>query len=107
MRLLIVLCILCSTTLAARRTYYRVHHRPVWTVDIREDDQTACQRKADYMARHYISGHPLKRVGRFEGTGYGRSNNPGTCVPYYRMTLTGDATARASNGMTYRVRSWR
>ena len=103
-----ILTILILLTLAlpadGRLFRRRVYYRPAvaWSTAIRADDQAACQREADHMARYHIRGH----VGRFEGAGYGRGT-PGTCTPYYRMTLTGDATATAANGTVYRVRSWR
>ena len=88
-----------------RRTYYRPAVT-TWAVAIREDDQAACQREASHMARYHIRGHVFGLIGRFEGCGWGRGT-PGTCTPYYRMTLTGDATATAANGERFRVRSWR
>jgi len=109
MRPILTLLILLTLTIPADARRRRTYYRPAvttWAVGIREDDQSACQRKADYMARYRISGHPLAIIGRFEGTGYGRGT-PGTCTPYYRMTLTGDATATATNGERFRVRSWR
>ena len=110
MRTILTILILLTLALPAdgrlfrRRVYYR--SAVAWSTAIRADDQAACQRKAEYMARHRITGHPLAIIGRFEGTGYGRGT-PGTCTPYYRMTLTGDATATAANGERFRVRSWR
>jgi len=111
MRKVLTILILLTLTLPSDGRLFRrrVYYRPAaiaWATAIRADDQAACQRKADYMAKYRISGHPLAIIGRFEGTGYGRGT-PGTCTPYYRMTLTGDARATASNGTVYRVRSWR
>lgn len=103
----ILILLLLTIPCEARR--YRTYYRPAavaWATAIRADDQAACQRKADYMAKYRITGHPLAIIGRFEGTGYGRGT-PGTCTPYWRMTLTGDASAVSTNGVTYRVRSWR
>ena len=109
LKILTILILLTLTLPADGRLFRRrVYYRPAvaWTTTIRADDQAACQRKAEYMARHRITGHPLAIIGRFEGTGHGRGT-PGTCTPHYRMTLTGDATATAKNGERFRVRSWR
>ena len=111
MRKILTAFILLTLTLPADARLFRrrVYYRPAvstWATGIRADDQAACQRKADHMAKYRISGHPLAIIGRFEGTGYGRGT-PGTCTPWSRMTLTGDASATATNGVTYRVRSWR
>jgi len=110
LKILTILILLTLTLPADGRLFFRRsgYYRPAvtWSTGIRADDQAACQRKANYMAKYRISGHPLAIIGRFEGTGYGRGM-PGTCVPYYRMTLTGDARATATNGTVYRVRSWR
>jgi hypothetical protein len=70
-------------------------------------DQDLCQAEANYMATHNISGHVWGTIGKFEGVGYGHSPNCNTCVPSSKMTLTGDASAKSSNGIWYRVRSWR
>ena len=72
-------------------------------------DQQRCQAEADYMARYKIYHHVGKTIGRFEGVGYGRSSLPSTCVPDKSKGYkkTGDATARTSDGITVRVRSWR
>ena len=74
-----------------------------------KSDQDRCQAEADYMAKHKLYQHVGKTIGRFEGVGYGRSPAPPTCVPDkskgYKMT--GDATAKTSDGITVRVRSWR
>ena len=64
-------------------------------------DQQRCQEEADYMAKHRICKHVFGCIGRFEGIGCGWST-PNTRVPS-KMRLTGDATARSSSGMTYRV----
>ncbi|MCP4784381.1 MAG: hypothetical protein GY903_00955 [Fuerstiella sp.] len=112
MRSILTILILLTLTLPADgRLFFRrrVYYRPAsatWSTGIRADDQAACQREADHMARYHIRGHVFGLIGRFEGCGWGRGT-PGTCVPYYRMTLTGDAMATASNGTVYRVRSWR
>jgi hypothetical protein len=74
---------------------------------IQETDQEACQREADYMAKHKICRHVFGVIGNFEGIGCGNSDKPATCIPRRKMKLTGDATAKDSNGRTYRVRSWR
>jgi len=82
-----------------------------WTgaVAIREDDQAACQREAEYMAKHGIRGHVFGVIGRFEGCGWGArgKNRCGTCRPGWNATLTGDAEATSSWGEKFRVRSWR
>ena len=70
-------------------------------------DQDRCQAEANYMAKHNIFRHVGPCIGRFEGIGRGYSPKCGTCTPRYRMTLTGDATAKCPNGMWIRVRSWR
>ncbi len=70
-------------------------------------DQERCQAEADYMARNNIRGHVWGVIGNFEGVGYGSSPNCNTCTPGNGMNCTGDACARGSNGMWYRVRSWR
>ena len=71
-------------------------------------DQEKCQAEANYMAKFYKFCHVGPCIGRFEGIGWSRSGNmPGTCVPRYRMRLTGDATAKCDDGTVIRVRSWR
>jgi len=71
-------------------------------------DQEKCQAEANYMAKFYKFCHVGPCVGRFEGIGWSRSGKmPGTCVPRYRMCLTGDATAKCDDGTVIRVRSWR
>ena len=102
--ILLTLTLPADARLFRRRVYYR--SAVAWSTAIRADDQAACQREADHMARYHIRGHVFGLIGRFEGCGWGRGT-PGTCTPYYRMTLTGDATATAANGERFRVRSWR
>lgn len=71
-------------------------------------DQEKCQAEANYMAKFNKFCHVGPCIGRFEGIGWNRSGGmPGTCVPKYRMCLTGDATAKCKNGTVIRVRSWR
>jgi hypothetical protein len=71
-------------------------------------DQGRCEAEANYMASKNITGHVWGTIGNFEGVGYGPSPTCRTCVPNNpNMRLTGDAVARGSNGMWYRVRSWR
>jgi len=71
-------------------------------------DQERCQAEANYMAKFNKFCHVGPCIGRFEGIGWSRSGNmPGTCVPRYRMCLTGDATATCEDGTVIRVRSWR
>jgi hypothetical protein len=71
-------------------------------------DQGKCQSEANYMASKNITGHVWGTIGNFEGVGYGPSPTCRTCSPNNpNMRLTGDAVARGSNGMWYRVRSWR
>ena len=71
-------------------------------------DQERCQAEANYMAKFNKFCHVGPCIGRFEGIGRSRSGGmPGTCVPRYRMRLTGDATATCENGTVIRVRSWR
>ena len=71
-------------------------------------DQEKCQAEANYMAKFNKFCHVGPCIGRFEGIGWSRSGNmPGTCVPRYRMCLTGDATATCEDGTVIRVRSWR
>ena len=74
---------------------------------INNSDQEKCQAEANYMASRHITGHVWGVIGSFEGVGYGSSPNCNTCVPRSGMRLTGDASAQDSNGMWYRVRSWR
>jgi hypothetical protein len=75
------------------------------------DDQARCQQEANLMAARRIRGHLGGTIGRFEGVGYGGSPNCATCTPerfgYHGLRLSGDASARGSDGMWYRVRSWR
>lgn len=74
-------------------------------------DQARCQQEANTMAARRIRGHVGSTIGRFEGVGYGGSPACNTCTPeqygYRGLRLTGDASARGSDGMWYRVRSWR
>lgn len=82
-----------------------------WTgaVGILAADQAACQRKAEYMARHGVLDHyagGLPVIGNFEGIGAGGSGCA-TCRPGWSATLTGDASAVGNGGTTYRVRAWR
>lgn len=71
-------------------------------------DQEKCQAEANYMAKFYKFCHVGPCIGRFEGVGWSSSGKmPGTCVPKYKMNLTGDATAKCENGTLIRVRSWR
>jgi hypothetical protein len=77
-------------------------------VAIREDDQAACQKEANYMASRYIRGHVWGRIGVFEGCGWGVwRGSCATCRPTWGATLTGDATAVSASGEKFRVRSWR
>lgn len=69
-------------------------------------DQERCQAEANYMASRGIKGHVWGVIGRFEGVGWGGSPSCNTCTPSGGMNLTGDASARGSDGW-YRVRSWR
>ena len=72
MRKILTILLLLTLTIPADARRRRVYYRPAavaWSTAIRADDQAACQRKADYMARHNISGHPLAIIGRFEGSG--------------------------------------
>jgi hypothetical protein len=70
-------------------------------------DQEKCQAEANYMAKYNIRGHVFFNIGGFEGVGYGNSKNVQTCQPRRPMRLTGDASARSSSGVWFRVRSWR
>lgn len=72
-----------------------------------QSDQDRCQAEAEYMARNNIRGHVGATIGNFEGVGYGTSKNAQTCTPRRPMRLTGDASAKSSSGIWYRVRSWR
>lgn len=79
-----------------------------YTSSVTGTDQERCQAEADYMAKNHIRGHVWGVIGRFEGIGYGFSPNCNTCTPGNSgMVCTGDASAMGSNGMWYRVRSWR
>jgi len=79
-----------------------------WTgpVGILEDDQSACQKEANHMARHGIRGHVFGVIGNFEGCGWG-IGHCATCRPSWNATLTGDASAVSASGEQFRVRSWR
>ena len=72
-------------------------------------DQEKCQAEANYMVKFNKLCHVGKCIGRFEGIGWSPRGNPkpNTCVPRYRMKLTGDATSIMDNGTVVRVRSWR
>ena len=72
-----------------------------------QTDQERCQKEAAYMAQYGIRGHVGTNIGGFEGVGWGNSPNVPTCTPRRFMRLTGDAAVRATNGVWYRVRSWR
>jgi len=108
---LILLAILCDTASARRRMYAQNSsnqtYAPPQEGTAPQTDQERCQAEANHMAANYIYGHCWGLIGRFEGVGWGRSSSPSTCTPSGNMTLTGDATAQASNGVTFRVRSWR
>lgn len=71
-------------------------------------DQQKCYNKASRMAAAGRMSHSFgPMAGAFEGVGWSSGPNPGTCTPRSRMTLTGDAIVRSSNGNYYRCRSWR
>ncbi len=112
MRTILAILILLTLAIPAdARLFFRrrVYYRPAtvaWRTAIRADDQARCQKEADHMAKYHIRGHVWGVIGRFEGCGWSRGT-PGTCTPYWSATLTGDATATASNGERFRVRSWR
>ena len=74
-----------------------------------ETDQQRCQAEADAMARHRWFQHIGPTIGSFEGIGWGRCPNPLTCEPekWKGYRVTGDATAKTSEGVTVRVRAWR
>ena len=78
-------------------------------VEIRKDDQAACQKEAEHMAKHKIRGHVFGCIGRFEGCGWGARGirRCSTCCPSSNMTLTGDAEVTSKSGEKFRVRSWR
>lgn len=120
--LILVSVVLCDTADARWRIFGRRRARTNYTyvnnnvgvewngpVAIREDDQAACQREANYMAANNIRGHVFGLIGRFEGCGWGgsRTRRCGTCRPGWNATLTGDATAYSASGEAFRVRSWR
>lgn len=106
--LTITLCIITSTTYAARPRYYNTTPTKTYSYTMNTaDDQSRCQAEADYMAANNITGHVWGVIGNFEGVGYGSSPNCNTCTPGGNMRLTGDASAQGRNGMWYRVRSWR
>jgi hypothetical protein len=96
---------------SSRSTTYSKNLGVSWTgaVAIRVDDQAACQKEANYMARNGIRGHVWGKIGVFEGCGWGAygGNACRTCRPTWGATLTGDATAVSSWGEKFRVRSWR
>lgn len=72
-------------------------------------DQQRCQAEAKWMAEHRWFAHCGATIGRFEGCGWGRCDNPKTCMPdpAKGYKLTGDAKAVTKDGITVRVRSWR
>jgi hypothetical protein len=114
--LAVLACVLVSSVAHARprnRNYYNAsptYSSPAYSYTTNMNtgsDQERCQAEADYMARNNIRGHVWGVIGNFEGVGYGSSPNCNTCTPGSGMTCTGDASARGSNGMWYRVRSWR
>jgi hypothetical protein len=112
--LLVLVLVLVSSTVYARprrRSNYTTNYRSYttnYTSGSVGTDQERCQAEADYMAANRISGHVWGVIGRFEGVGCGFSPNCRTCTPgNSSMICTGDASARGSNGMWYRVRSWR
>jgi len=79
---------------------------PIWTDDM--TDQEKCQAEADYMVKHGAYYHVGRCIGNFEGIGCGGSHPKiNTCTPRYKMTLTGDASAKSKSGKWVRVRSWR
>lgn len=113
---LMVTSVLCETAEARwrfgrRRVINYTNIGTEWTgpVAIREDDQAACQREAEHMAKHGIRGHVFGLIGRFEGCGWGARGKRrcNTCRPGYNMTLTGDAEVTSAWGEKFRVRSWR
>jgi hypothetical protein len=114
MRILITALAICFctnfTVEAARPRYYS---QPTSRVEsyartyVSNNDQERCQAEANHMAANNITGHVWGVIGNFEGVGYGSSPNCNTCTPSNNMSLTGDASAQGSNGMWYRVRSWR
>ena len=105
-----LICLSCVTALAAKPKYYsqsNVMTQSYTSSSSSMNDQERCQAEANYMASRNITGHVWGVIGNFEGVGYGSSPNCNTCTPGRSMTLTGDASAQGSNGMWYRVRSWR
>lgn len=70
-------------------------------------DQEMCEAEAAYQAANYVYAHVGVNIGHFEGWGCGTTPSCGTCIPAAGMTLTGDASCQAANGMWFRVRSWR
>jgi hypothetical protein len=112
MRTILTILILLTLAMPTDARRRRVYYRPAaiaWRTAIRADDQARCHKEANHMARYHIRGHVWGVIGRFEGCGWGAfgDRKPGTCVPYWSATLTGDATATAKSGEKFRVRSWR
>jgi hypothetical protein len=107
--LTILLFALCINTAQARPRYHNTNsQQPKYSyTNNMGSDQERCQAEANYMASNNIKGHVWGTIGNFEGVGYGNSANCNTCTPGSNMRLTGDASAQSSNGMWYRVRSWR
>ena len=70
-------------------------------------DQEKCQAEAEYMANNDARYHVGSTIAKFEGIGWSTNSTPSTCTPRRSMKLTGDATVQGSNGIYYRVRSWR
>ena len=85
------------------------HQAPAVYID--GGDQARCQQEANIMASRRYCGHVGSCIGRFEGVGMGSSPSCSTCTPEKSglrgLRLTGDASARGSDGRWYRVRSWR
>lgn len=91
------------------RRRYRYTRTYVAPVQYKEEatDQEMCEAEAAYQAANYVYAHVGVNIGHFEGWGCGSTPKCGTCIPAAGMTLTGDASVQAANGMWFRVRSWR
>lgn len=68
--------------------------------------QQKAQQKAEYMAKHNLTGHPGNAAAEREGTGWSNDGSlPTTCTPGPGYRKVADATAQGPNGL-YRVRAW-
>lgn len=101
----VVIAILATAPAYGRRRLFRRRQTRTTTYAVNvwgesQTDQERCAAEAAYMASNYVYAHIGPNIGNFEGWGCGWSPSCGTCEPGYGMTLTGDASCQASNGMS-------